>query len=159
VIVLEPSLSVKRCFSQIDFDVLSAAITSVLIMVFGYQHNKVIKIHKSRDPKADYYCFFDGKIYMILDPKRRETNIIRTIVHEIRHYLQEKVFKKDIHCKALYDDSTSSKYWKSPLEVDARNFDTLLSKEVREVYRKLKRVKAMSQKNELDQFHTSCSTT
>lgn|GEM_PF-4315772 len=159
VIVLEPSASIKRCFSKIDFDVLSIAVTSVFTTIFGKQHNQCFRIFKSRDKNADCYYFFDGDIYLQANPKRTVNNVIRTIIHELRHWQQEKIFRKNIYNKELYSEDTKSKYWNSPLEVDARNFDKIISTQVKEIYTKLMRVKKMNKENELDRFHTPSTVT
>ena len=69
-----------------------------------------------------------------------DTNFVEILLHEFRHFVQDKAFKVPF-TKSYYDDSTEEKYLNSPCEIDADDFVVKSSKDIFKIYKKINKFK------------------
>lgn len=150
MIILEPSLGAKKEFHYIDFDLLSIALTAVTTVIFGKQFNKVIRVFKSKTGD-DFYLVSTNTIYLRFG-KRSFSDVMSTIVHETRHWLQDYVFKTSFRGKN-YDDSTYELYKNSKLEKDARRFEEVYT-EVARVYSELQKIQKLNERKQYNKIRS-----
>ena len=95
-----------------------------------------------------YYKFQAGtnnKIH-ISDIIFREDIFVSTLLHEFRHFIQDKVFRIPL-TKKNYDETTDSSYLNSPVEIDATMFEQTILCRVLEMHSKQKKDKKFFMKN------------
>ena len=148
MIILDPSPGVKKHFDYIDFDLLSIAVTAVTTVIFGKQHNKVVKVYKTNQP-TDFYMVTTNTIYLKFG-KRTFEDVVSTIVHELRHWMQDYVFKRSFTGKN-YDESTMELYKNSKLEKDARRFEQIYPY-VAKLYRDLEKIQEVNDEKRYDKI-------
>ena len=143
MICLKPNQKIRKNFPNIDFEILSCVYTILF--------DSVYKVKKRRNFKIDivkvaginsYYMFQAGT-----DIKIRISEVIRNdaefhtcLLHEFRHFVQDKVFKIPL-TKANYDESTDKSYHHSPVEIDARHYEKVTYSKVMQLYNRLSKFK------------------
>lgn len=147
MITLQPSKSVQDNYS-INFDALAIALSSALCMIYGKTIKGSIKICKSRG--WDYYRMGYSEIRLSFDVNKSDEQALSTIIHELRHWQQDKIFKLPNDLPDLYDPTTFESYHNSPVEIDARHFQKVES-EVMNIYCSLI---ALSKKNDIHEFQS-----
>ena len=143
MIILKPDRKIKSRFKEIDFETLS--------LVFSILFNNVYKVKKKRSFIINlkltagifsYYCFQPGRTVrmniseVIFDEKQFYT----TLLHEFRHFCQDKAFRIPL-TKKYYDDRTEQRYLASPAEIDADSFSINNLNSTLNLYRRLLRFK------------------
>lgn len=145
--ILQPSLGIKRCFGFVDFDLLSIAVTAAFTVIFDRQHNKVVKVFVSKDGQ-DHYSTGDNTIFLVAQKNREFDDVVSTIIHELRHWLQDYVFKISF-TESNYSEASWERYKNSRLEKDARRFEKLYPL-VKKIYFDLLKVQ---EQNKQEKFH------
>lgn len=145
MITLKPSKVVQKQYDDVDFVALSLAFTSALAMIYGRDFRATIHIRKSKT--WDYYKFGFNEISVCFDANQGGDQLIKTIIHELRHWQQDKIFKISLTGE-MYNCATYSKYYNSLVEVDARHFQKVET-EVIKIYRLLI---SLSEKNTQHKF-------
>lgn len=144
MIILKPDKKIQSKFSNIDFRVLSL----VYSILFDNCCNLTRKRNYTLTLKStvglySYYSFQRGTNIriniseVIFDEKQFHD----TLVHEFRHFLQDKALHIPWNRK-FYDDTTDVKYLASPAEIDADNFAFLVTSKVKRMYNRLVKFKA-----------------
>jgi len=149
MIILKPTIKVRKRFSKIDFETLS--------LVYSLLFDSVYKARKKRNytlyikfVKKDYsyYTFQPGKfVYIkmsgvIFDDKQFHS----TLLHEFRHFIQDKVFRIPL-TKKNYDETTLKSYLTSPVEADAEWFEMHSTPKVMKLYKRLLKLKTSLSKD------------
>jgi len=111
--------------TKIDFDLLSFIISRFFLPT----KRVVLKVHKTRFDYS-YFCSEDGMIGLDLKSNKTLLQTVKTILHELRHYIQTKHFKIEFE---EYDDKYYV-YYNSAEEKDARTYEKLAS-EVCRIYK------------------------
>lgn len=122
MIILEPSQGVNTD-TEINFDLVSNLLTTLLEYKHKRKINIRVKVHKSRHKGISYCSHTEGNEYLInLDMSNKKRKyIFGTILHEIRHCIQNELFRFwPVKVMKTWKD-----YWYSPEEVDARKFEAL----------------------------------
>jgi hypothetical protein len=144
VITLQPSKSVLNNYS-INFDALSIAFSSALQMIYGKQVKGKIRITKSKG--WDHYLMGYSEIRLSFDVNKSDVEAITTIIHELRHWQQDEIFK--LACTLdEYDPATFETYHNSVMEIDARHFQKVET-QVLKLYTSLVE---LSKKNDIHVF-------
>lgn len=138
MITLQPSKSVLSQYT-IDFELLSIALSCVLRVIYGKDFKGRVKVYKSRT--WDNYHSGLTAIYLNFDANQTDEQAVSTIIHEMRHWQQDKIFRLDFDSPAEYDASTYESYHNSPVEVDARHFQKVEG-EVMALYSSLTKIGA-----------------
>lgn len=147
MITLQPSKTVKENYS-INFDALAIALSSTLRMIYGKDIKGSIKIRKSRG--WDHYRMGCSEIRLSFDVNKSDEQALSTIIHELRHWQQDKIFKLPDDLVDYYDDTTFERYHNSPIEIDARHFQKVET-EVMTMYKSLI---DLDEKNEIHDFRS-----
>jgi len=149
MIVFKPNKNIKKRFKEIDFNTLS--------LVYSLLFDSIYKVKKKRNytiylkiVKKDYsyYSFQPGKfVYIcisgiIFDEKQFHS----TLLHEFRHFCQDKVFRIPM-TKKNYDETTFKSYLTSPIEVDAGWYEMITVPKVKRLYKRLTKLKNTLEKN------------
>lgn len=140
MIVLKPDQKCKERFGKkIDFKTLS--------LVYSMLYNSVCKDKKQKNYTIriyttsglfSYYAWQNGcNVRINISDIILDINQFnRTLLHEFRHLLQDKVLKIPL-TKKNYDDSTDQKYMSSPIEIDAENYERTVLPKVMHLYKQL----------------------
>lgn len=143
MIILKPDNKIKNRFKDIDFQTLS--------LVYSILFDNVYKVKKKRNFTINlkltagifsYYCFQTGNTVrmniseIIFDQKQFHV----TLLHEFRHFCQDKAFRIPLTRK-YYDDRTEQRYLSSPAEIDADSFSLKNLNSVLNLYRRLLKFK------------------
>lgn len=154
VVVLHPSKALEL-ETGIDFAILSRCITLAFEAIYAKRFNVILKVYKSRKG-YDYYqtACEEPTIYIYLpSEKRTEYDIIDSIIHESRHWQQEKILKVNFHDPALYDDTGDhDAYYNSPVEIDARSFEKV-TKMVYQMYVALCELRLENERHKFFKLH------
>ena len=123
MIILEPSAGIKKD-TELNYDIISNLLTTILEFNHKRKINLVAKIHKSRTVGVSYCSHVDSKNFLInLDmSKKNRRYIFGSILHEVRHCIQKEVFK---FWPSAAQMKTWRDYWYSKEEIDARKMETL----------------------------------
>jgi len=142
MIRLVPSAGIKKA-TNIDYELLSFIIGRFILP----NKRVILHVHKTRGDYS-YYCE-DGKVIAI-DLKSNDTfnEIVKTILHELRHYIQTKHFKIEFTDYTCYRT-----YYNCPEEKDARNFEKL-STEVCHIYKSYVKILQKIKDLNLDEFYS-----
>jgi hypothetical protein len=139
MIVFKPDNKLKKRFNQIDWQVLSCVYSLMFDSIYNVKKKRDYIIRLKLTANIDsYYAFqagrnvriniselvFDQKIFYV------------TLLHEFRHFIQDKVFKIPI-TKANYDETSIKSYMRSPIEIDARAYERLTLLKVVNIYNRL----------------------
>ena len=139
MITLKPDKKIKKRFSYIDWQVLSCVYSLLFDSIYSAKkkRNYTIKLIISNGMDS-YYVFQPGKNVRIniSEVIFNEITFHRTLLHEFRHFIQDKVFKIPI-TRANYDETTTKTYMQSPIEVDARAYEKLTLYKVTRAYDRL----------------------
>jgi hypothetical protein len=145
MITLKPSKRCRELFgNKIDFDTLSI----VYSMIYDSCHKGKVKRNYTINIVISsgiysYYKYQTGKHVRIniSDLVNTVPYFQQTLLHEFRHFLQDKVLKIP-YTRANYDDSTDKSYLESPLEIDACNYEDNAFPKVLRIYDQLVKSKA-----------------
>ena len=111
------------------------------------KRNHIIAIRMAAGLNS-YYRFQAGtnnKIH-ISDVIFREDIFVSTLLHEFRHFIQDKVFRIPL-TKKNYDETTTKSYMNSPVEIDATTFEQTFLCRVLEMHSKQKKDKKFFESN------------
>ena len=124
MIRLSPSRGIVKA-TGIDFELLSFIIGKFIPIT----KKITLQVHKARNGYS-YFCDYDNLIAIDIASNKSLRETIKTILHELRHYIQTKHFKIKF---TDYDDNYNA-YYRSPEEIDARSYEKL-AKEVCSIYK------------------------
>lgn len=139
MIIIKPDKKIKKRFKDIDFATLS--------LVFSLLFDNVYEVKKKRNFTINlkltagfysYYCWQKGRTVrmniseIIFDEKQFHI----TLLHEFRHFCQDKAFRIPLTRK-YYDDRTEQRYLSSPAEIDADNFSIMNLSSVLRLYNRM----------------------
>lgn len=142
MVKLIPSEGIKKA-TGIDYDLLSYILSRFILP------SKRITLHVYKT-RSDYsfYCEDSKMIAVDLKSNTRFSDIIKTILHELRHYIQTK------HFKIKFTDYTCYRtYYNCPEEKDARNFEKL-STEICHIYKSYVKLQQKIKDLKLDEFYS-----
>ena len=144
MIVLQPSVGLARD-TKIDYDLLSSILTRA-VKIKKRVFFKVIKSNKD----YSYYEEIDEEyiIAINLDDGNDLPEVVKGILHELRHHIQECVFK----IKTTDFNDSFRRYYASPEEIDARKFEKL-SAEVVNIYKNFKKIEVKYKDLKLDSYN------
>jgi len=146
MITIKPDAQIQAKFGHVvDFDVLSA-IYSLMYDSFSKSKRKIDYVITLKYTKGgwSYYDFQKKRrnIRINISEDISSTNVFQaTVLHEFRHFVQDRIFKVSWGMEE-YDDSTLFSYKNSPAEVDALTFDKLLGRKVIRLHNRMKKVKS-----------------
>jgi hypothetical protein len=146
MITIKPDAQIRAKFGHVvDFDVLSA-IYSLMYDSLKKSKRKIDYIITLKMTKGgwSYYDFQEKRrnIRINISEDISSSNVFQaTLLHEFRHFVQDRIFKVSWGLKE-YDDSTFEKYKNSRSEIDALTFDKLLGRKITRLHNKLKKTKA-----------------
>lgn len=123
MIILQPSRTIKQQ-TNIDFDLLSRLLTTVLEKNHKRGINIFARVHKSRIAGTSFCEHKEGCDFLIqLDTSNRKPRyLFSSILHELRHCIQKNLFGY-WPCTAAM--KTWKDYWFSKEEIDARKMEKL----------------------------------
>ena len=128
--------------TKLDYDLISLIISRIT----NVKKNTYIRLIKTKG-HFSYYCEDSKTIAIDLKQGNNLREIVKTILHEIRHLIQTKQFK------ITYTDySTYKEYYNTPEEIDARNYEKLGSI-VCKLYKQYKELDQKYDKLKLDKFN------
>ncbi len=131
----------KSIIKYLDFDF---NLIGYIISQFITDYRGVFKLHKSRD-NCSYFYIKGNVIKLDINKCQDFEYCISTLLHELRHYMQYKFFKRSIFME--YDSYKD--YYSAPEEVDARNYE-ILKKEICTIYNAYKKLHQKIISNQLD---------
>jgi hypothetical protein len=150
MIVIKPDKKIKHRFKKsVDFDVLSS-IYSLLYSTYAIKSANYVIILKATAGKWSFYSKQKHRKRVkinISDNVLSPTLFQTTLLHEFRHFLQDRVMHVPWTAEE-YDDSTYKTYKKSPSEVDAMFFDKSLGRRMVRLHDKLRKMKVVWKKYE-----------
>jgi len=123
MILLEPSRTIQQQ-TNIDFNLLSQLLTTVLEKNHKRKINIVARVHKSKIAGTSFCSHEDGYNFLIqLDTsKRKPRYLFGSILHELRHCIQKNLFN---YWPVTTNMKTWKDYWFSREEIDARKMERL----------------------------------
>jgi len=123
MILLNPSRTIQQQ-TNIDFDLLSQLLTTVLEKNHKRKINIVARVYKSKITGASFCCYEDGYNFLIeLDTSKRNPRyLFSSILHELRHCIQKNLFNYSLDTDNM---KTWRAYWFSREEIDARKMERL----------------------------------
>lgn len=142
MIKLIPSAGIVKD-TKIDFDLLSFIISRFFLP----KKRIILKVHKT---KLDYsfFCSYDSMIGLNLKYNKTLSQTVKTILHELRHYIQTKHFQIEFE---EYDNKYYV-YYNSAEERDARMYEKL-TKEVCQIYKSYKNIDKKIKDLKLENFN------
>lgn len=145
MVFLNPNENIKSRFSNIDFDVLSSVYTTIFdanARPSKRRFHYVVNIRLVKD-NYSWYAYQTGTTVNLAISENVDTELYfqRTLLHEFRHFMQDKIFKLRM-TKSNYDESDLETYRKSPIEVDCRRFENRQLYRVLRLYQRMVKVKS-----------------
>lgn len=144
MIILKPGTKCRKRFKdKIDFDTLS--------LVYSILYDSVFKGVKKRNytlnivitaGEYSYYAWQKGQNVrvniseLIFDAPAFH----RALLHEFRHFLQDKIYKIPLTIKN-YNTATQYTYINSPVEIDANNFEDMVYYKAMRLYSRMLKAK------------------
>lgn len=149
MIIFKPDHKIQKRFPKIDFQIMSGIFSTIFDTVYKSKkkRNHIIAIRMAAGLNS-YYRFQAGtnnKIH-ISDVIFREDIFVSTLLHEFRHFIQDKVFRIPL-TKKNYDETTTKSYMNSPVEIDATTFEQTFLCRVLEMHSKQKKDKKFFESN------------
>jgi hypothetical protein len=149
MIIFKPDHKIQNRFPKIDFQIMSGIFSTIFDTVYKSKkkRNHIIAIKMAAGLNS-YYRFQAGtnnKIH-ISDIIFREDIFVSTLLHEFRHFIQDKVFRIPL-TKKNYDETTTKSYMNSPVEIDATTFEQTFLCRVLEMHSKQKKDKKFFESN------------
>jgi len=143
MIVLKPTAKLRKRFSKIDFETLSLVYSLLFISIYKVKKKRSFTLHiKTTKKDYSYYTFQPGKYVFIniSDCIIGEKLFQFTLLHEFRHFIQDKVFKIPL-TKKNYDETSMDTYMSSPVEADVDSYTKLTSPIVTSLHKRLTKLK------------------
>lgn len=128
-----------RDLTEIDFDCLSIAISQIIQFVYGKCPNATLRVHKNAHMWDGFYLK-RNLIKLSLREKRDVLDLIASLLHEIRHWMQKRIFKQDVASEIHDSNSDWDAYFNSAIEQDARKFEEH-AEDVLKIYKSLLRIR------------------
>jgi len=148
MVIFKPDKKLKKRFKQLDWQSLSCVYSLLFDSVYKAQkkRNYIIRLIITTGTDS-YYVFQSGKNVRIniSEVIFNEITFHRTLLHEFRHFLQDKAFKIPI-TKSNYDETTYKTYMRSPIEIDARAYEKLTLYKVTRAYNRMVKLKKIFSK-------------
>lgn len=144
MIIFKPDQMCKYTFGKlIDFDTLSLVYSLLYDSVYKgkKKRNYIIRIYTAASNHS-YYAVQKGcNVRINMSDTIDNTKTFHwVLIHEFRHFLQDKIYKIPFN-KKNYDDSTDLKYKSSPIEIDAVNYEHVALPKVLRLYNRLLKIK------------------
>jgi hypothetical protein len=143
MIILNPNKYVRQKFKNIDYQILSSIFSTLFDVVDtrAKKRHHHVDIYFSSKKSDSHYTFKKPTTAIYISKSiKTEKKFISTLIHEFRHLIQDKIFKIPFS-RAYYDDSTIANYFKSPIEVDARAYELMITPYVMRMHSRLKKLK------------------
>ena len=143
MIIFKPEKSFKSRFKEIDFEVLSLVYSLLFDCIYNVKKKRNYTLYLKRTKRNySYYTFQQGRFVRICISD--DINGIKAmnahLLHEFRHFMQDKVFRITL-TKKNYDESSTKSYLLSPVEIDAISYEINIGKKVLSNYLKLVELK------------------
>jgi hypothetical protein len=149
MIILKPTIKIRKRFPNLDFETLSLVYSLLFDSVYKAQKKRSYTLYiKFVKKNYSYYTFQPGKfVYIKMSGIIfNEKNFHSTLLHEFRHFVQDKVFRIPL-TKKNYDETTLKSYLSSPVEADADWFEMHTTPKVIRLYKRLFKLKSLLAKD------------
>lgn len=133
----------KKRFPDLDMETLSSVYSILFDSIYDRQKKRDYKIHiRMTAGVCSYYTWQVGSNVRInLSDVIFDLDLFhRSLLHEFRHFVQDKVFRIPLS-KKNYDDTTEKTYMSSPVEIDANYFESVTFPKVKRLYNRLNKIK------------------
>ena len=144
MITFKPDQMCRHIFDKkIDFDTLSLVYSLLYDSVYKgkKKRNYIIRIYTTASNNSYYATQKGCNVRINISDTIVKTKTFQwVLLHEFRHFLQNKIFKIPFN-KKNYDDSTDLKYKSSPIEIDAVNYEHVALPKVLRLYNRLLKIK------------------
>lgn len=143
MIIFKPSTDIKNRFKDVDFKSLSM----VYSLLYSSVENRPKKINKTYTIKiylstlqSSYYYF--GTDFITIGSEIDTERAFHTcLLHEFRHFCQDRCLKIPFN-KKTYNDTSHSTYMNSPIERDANYYTSRNISRVIQFYKRVKSLKS-----------------
>lgn len=143
MVVFKPDKALRKKFPNIDFEVLSSVYSLICNSLDKRKKKSYFIVHLIlREGDYSYYNWQTGTIVdlFLSDYIKTEANFHATLLHEFRHFIQDRIFNIPL-TKKNYSEKTYKMYIQCPIEVDARKFEKKFSNKIMRLYNRLKKCK------------------
>lgn len=133
----------KKRFPDLDIESLSLVYSLIFDSIYKCKKKRNYKIYiKMTSGVFSYYTWQQGTNVRIniSDIIFNIDTFNSTLLHEFRHFCQDKIFKIPI-TKKNYNETTTESYLMSPVEIDADNFERLSYPKTLKLYNKIVKIK------------------
>jgi hypothetical protein len=144
MIIIKPDNKIKKRFKDIDFRSLSLVYSLLFDNVYKAKKKRTYNLSlKLTAGEYSYYTQQQGRNIriniseLIFDEKQFHL----TLLHEFRHFVQDKALRIP-WTRKFYDDRTVYKYMMSPAEIDADNFSEKSVSKVICLYKRMVKFKS-----------------
>ena len=119
MVIFKPNKLIRKAYPTINWDTLSLVYSAILDPVYKAKkkRNFVIRIRGVKRGRWNWYNYDSDGAYFVIVPKLRIGQFHRVIIHEFRHFIQDKI----LHVPMTAD--YEKLYYRHPLEIDARYFE------------------------------------
>jgi len=92
-----------------------------------------LRIHIMPRAIHSFFDFYTNTLYVAVQSKAsapryiKLARMLRNLLHELRHFIQYRIFKKPFKLTYTYRDAQlmNSAYWNDPDEIDARKYEKI----------------------------------
>ena len=119
MVIFKPNKLIRKAYPMINWDTLSLVYSAILDPVYKAKkkRNFVIRIRGVKHGTWNWYSYNSDGAYFVIALKLRIGQFHRVIIHEFRHFVQDKI----LHVPMTAD--YEKLYYRHPLEIDARYFE------------------------------------
>jgi len=137
VVIFKPNKLIRKAYPMINWDTLSLVYSAILDPVYKAKkkRNFVIRIRGVKHGTWNWYSYNSDGAYFVIALKLRIGQFHRVIIHEFRHFIQDKI----LHVPMTAD--YEKMYYRHPLEVDARYFENKGLHFARRLYNRIEKQK------------------
>jgi len=137
VVIFKPNKLIRKAYPTINWDTLSLVYSAILDPVYKAKkkRNFVIRIRGVKRGTWNWYSYNSDGAYFVIALKLRIGQFHRVIIHEFRHFIQDKI----LHVPMTAD--YEKLYYRHPLEIDARYFENKGLHFARRLYNRINKQK------------------
>ena len=119
MVIFKPNKLIRKAYPTINWDTLSLVYSAILDPVYKAKkkRNFVIRIRGVKHGRWNWYNYDSKGGYFVIVPDLRIGQFHRVIIHEFRHFVQDKI----LHVRISSD--YEKLYYHHPIEIDARRFE------------------------------------
>jgi len=127
---------------MINWDTLSLVYSTILDPIYKAKkkRNFVIRIRGVKNGRWNWYSYDSQGGYFVIVPDLRIGQFHRVIIHEFRHFVQDKI----LHVRISSD--YEKLYYHHPIEIDARRFEYKGLHFARRLYNRIEKQKKVFKK-------------